>query len=111
MKGTKSASSNKWIILHVRFDAFSQLKDAVLGSPISSFDAPIRLWLRFLEGNQFSLEGTTAANQPEILNIVPGSALSRAAPMRLRPRPISILSQPAGAVLQPAKLTRKFVRP
>jgi hypothetical protein len=31
MKGTKGASSNKWIILHGLFDVSGRLKDAVLG--------------------------------------------------------------------------------
>jgi hypothetical protein len=73
MKGTKGASSNKLWGLHIGFDDFSRLKDAVLGSSISPFDAPIQLRLGSLEDNQFSFEGTNAANQPEVVDILDAS--------------------------------------
>jgi hypothetical protein len=85
MKGTKGASSNKLWDLHIDFDDFSRLKDAVLGSSISPFDAPIQLRLGFLADNQFSLEGTALASQPEVLDIVeaPRAALSLSARSRV----------------------------
>jgi hypothetical protein len=66
MKGTKGASSNKYRGLHIAFDDFSRLKDAVLGSSISPFDAPIQLRLRSLEGNPATRSGTPAATQPQL---------------------------------------------